>query len=380
MLPAFRMPLLDEADIPKPDMDPEFKKIGLGQQKVSQEFKNKALAITHQWEKYTPDQRLAHIKNLVNETTNSIGVPKVEVVRARLPGSMEGNFDTTQCKLLIDENLLESKTLDKEQENKLLVVIYHETRHIEQVYRASQGLAKGKGVSSTEVDEIEEISKTSVIKNIDFMTQSIQAGEINKLSETESKFADAMSKIFSDPYAQYTIDLVNQLKYTQAKLGEVSERFDKARKDDDIWNLPELAAEGKESQERFNKWFAQYERLLQEADARDVQELIGTLSISGVQALQEGLGSQTAGESSTQQVQDNEITQAQPGAVPGARPEATEMEDLGAPRPVGAPPPRPRSHRSTNPISDCLPCFGRSRRSDSRSSGRPRSRDDRRTR
>jgi hypothetical protein len=372
----------------KPELKPEFKEIGLGKQDITQAFLAKARGLQSQWEHLTPDQRLAKIKTIVNDTFSSAGFPKVEVEKEGWSEIFEthAKFSQSTYSIKINEKWIEEDKIQDSHITELAKVIYHEMRHGEQCYRGIQVLAKNLNVSSKEAEKIQELANQHEIENIEFVTQAIQAGEVNKLSGTEAEFAEVMCEVFFGDYAK---------NFEAIKLDYLEHKIDVAEARDEYFKVlwdPNTPREQKEAikldldrlldryEEKREEYREAYKNSPAEKDAKDLEDVLIPSSIPAQTAQVAESSSVQTGESSRQQVQDNEITQAQPGAVPGARPEAIEMEDLGAPRPVGAPPPRPRPRRSTNPISDCLPCFGRSRSSDSRSSGRPRSRDDRRTR
>lgn len=239
------------------------------------------------------------------------------------------------------------------------------------------------------------------IENIEFVTQAIRAGEINQLSGTEAEFAQVMCDVFFGEYKKYND--VEKLDYLNSKFNftEARDEYFGALRDRNIPKEQEEALKSKldksldEYTEKKEKYREVYNNNPSEIDGRDMEDVLIPSSVP-VQTAQaaESSGIQT-GESSRQQVQDDEITQAprtprrvspaasltQAGANLGTAQEGYELQPTMTGLPASSPSPDrlPRPPRSTNPISDCLPCFGRSRRSDSRS-GRPRSQGDRRTR
>jgi hypothetical protein len=387
----------------KLELKPEFKEIGLGKKDITQVFLAKARGLQSQWEHLTPDQRLAKIKIIINDTYSSAGFPQVKVEKRDIPKEIEevqGLFSNSTCSIFLNKKLIQEDRIEDSQMTRLAKCIYHEMRHGEQYYRGIQVLAENLKVSSKEAEKIQELANQHEIENIEFVTHAIRAGEINQLSATEAEFARVMCEVLFGEYRQYIDaekrDYIESLfDFTEARdeymdaLGDLN--TPREQKEALKSKFDKSLNEFEEKQENNRKT---YKNDLAEIDARDIADVL-IPSFVPVQTAQvaESSGIQ-AGESSTQQVQDDEIRSAprtprrvsltasptQAGADPGERSEEIEMEEPGVPRLVGAPTPRSRPRRSTNPISECLPCFGRSRRSDSRSSGRSRSQSDRRTR
>lgn len=147
----------------KPELKPEFKEIGLGKQDIAQVFLAKARGLQSQWEDLTPDQRLAKIQTIVNDTYSSAGFPQVEVEKGELPEEIEVKafFNQSACSILINEELIKEDRTQDSQMTELAKTIYHEMRHGEQCCRGIQVLAQNLKVSSNEAEKIQELADSA---------------------------------------------------------------------------------------------------------------------------------------------------------------------------------------------------------------------------